>query len=136
MIIIIMIITIIILIITMIITIHNHVLYCPSPWRFPLSESTPEIDTGLKAVCNLYKILEIQTKIANDYTLFPLHPPLRNVDFCLSSPRPQRRGPRTRAPDNRFRQMQDQLNSHQRHQFTQFLGLGSGGSYSIGGNIK
>ena len=26
------------------------------------------------------KSLETQTKIASDYTLFPLHPPLRNVD--------------------------------------------------------
>ena len=38
----------------------------------------------------------------------------------------------TRAPDNQFRQMQHQLNLYHDQQFTQLLGLGSGGSDSIG----
>ena len=38
----------------------------------------------------------------------------------------------TRAPDNQFRQIQYRLLFNKKHQFTQFLGLGSGGSYSVG----
>ena len=33
-------------------------------------------------ITNAGQILEIQIRTASDYTWFPLHPPLRNVDSC------------------------------------------------------